>query len=143
MSSLTTQGVDDERSGELPRAFVVRSSDDLTEQQVEDYVKGLQTVERRSKIYQGDTKITEWKDLMKIVEADLIINFLCVTILIRCRLTFFILVLTCICSHVYIFIVCKMYCNWLQMKFICQHHLHRNDSIRQGVFMKFLLIFSC
>lgn len=33
-------GVDDERSGELPRAFVVRSSDDLTEQQVEDYVKG-------------------------------------------------------------------------------------------------------
>ena len=40
MSLLTTQGVDDERSGELPRAFVVRSSDDLTEQQVEDYVKG-------------------------------------------------------------------------------------------------------
>ena len=39
-SLLTTQGVDDERSGELPRAFVVRSSDDLTEQQVEDYVKG-------------------------------------------------------------------------------------------------------
>ena len=40
ISLLTTQGVDDERSGELPRAFVVRSSDDLTEQQVEDYVKG-------------------------------------------------------------------------------------------------------
>ena len=40
MSLLTTQGVDDERSGELPRAFVVKSSDDLTEQQVEDYVKG-------------------------------------------------------------------------------------------------------
>ena len=40
MSQLNTQGVDDERSGELPRAFVVRSSDDLTEQQVEDYVKG-------------------------------------------------------------------------------------------------------
>ena len=40
MSLLSTQGVDDERSGELPRAFVVRSSDDLTEQQVEDYVKG-------------------------------------------------------------------------------------------------------
>ena len=40
MSLLTTQGVDDERSGELPRAFVVRSSDNLTEQQVEDYVKG-------------------------------------------------------------------------------------------------------
>ena len=40
MSLLTTQGVDDEISGELPRAFVVRSSDDLTEQQVEDYVKG-------------------------------------------------------------------------------------------------------
>ena len=40
MSLLTTQGVDDERSGELPRAFVVRSSDDLTEQQVENYVKG-------------------------------------------------------------------------------------------------------
>ena len=40
MSLLTTQGVNDERSGELPRAFVVRSSDDLTEQQVEDYVKG-------------------------------------------------------------------------------------------------------
>ena len=40
MSLLTIQGVDDERSGELPRAFVVRSSDDLTEQQVEDYVKG-------------------------------------------------------------------------------------------------------
>ena len=40
MSLLTTQGVDDERSGELPQAFVVRSSDDLTEQQVEDYVKG-------------------------------------------------------------------------------------------------------
>ena len=40
MSLLTTQGVDDERSGELPRAFVVRSNDDLTEQQVEDYVKG-------------------------------------------------------------------------------------------------------
>ena len=40
MSLLITQGVDDERSGELPRAFVVRSSDDLTEQQVEDYVKG-------------------------------------------------------------------------------------------------------
>ena len=39
-SLLTTQGVDDERSGELPQAFVVRSSDDLTEQQVEDYVKG-------------------------------------------------------------------------------------------------------
>ena len=38
--TLTIQGVDDERSGELPRAFVVRSSDDLTEQQVEDYVKG-------------------------------------------------------------------------------------------------------
>ena len=37
---LNTQGVEDERSGELPRAFVVRSSDDLTEQQVEDYVKG-------------------------------------------------------------------------------------------------------
>ena len=43
MSLLTTQGVDDERSGELPRAFVVRSSDDLTEQQVEDYVKGRVT----------------------------------------------------------------------------------------------------
>ena len=43
MSLLTTQGVDDERSGELPRAFVVRSSDDLTEQQVEDYVKGQVT----------------------------------------------------------------------------------------------------
>ena len=40
MSLLHIQGVDDERSGELPRAFVVRSSDDLTEQQVEDYVKG-------------------------------------------------------------------------------------------------------
>ena len=40
MSLLYIQGVDDERSGELPRAFVVRSSDDLTEQQVEDYVKG-------------------------------------------------------------------------------------------------------
>ena len=40
ISLLTTQGVDDERFGELPRAFVVRSSDDLTEQQVEDYVKG-------------------------------------------------------------------------------------------------------
>ena len=40
MSLLTTQGVDDERSGELPQAFVVRSSDDLTVQQVEDYVKG-------------------------------------------------------------------------------------------------------
>ena len=40
MSLITIQGVDDERSGELPRAFVVRSSDDLTEQQVEDYVKG-------------------------------------------------------------------------------------------------------
>ena len=40
LSLLTIQGVDDERSGELPRAFVVRSSDDLTEQQVEDYVKG-------------------------------------------------------------------------------------------------------
>ena len=40
MSLLSIQGVDDERSGELPRAFVVRSSDDLTEQQVEDYVKG-------------------------------------------------------------------------------------------------------
>ena len=38
--TLTIQGVDDERSGELPRAFVVRSSDNLTEQQVEDYVKG-------------------------------------------------------------------------------------------------------
>ena len=39
--TLTIQGVDDERSGELPRAFVVRrSSDDLTERQVEDYVKG-------------------------------------------------------------------------------------------------------
>ena len=34
------QGITDERSGELPRAFVVRSSDDLTEQQVEDYVRG-------------------------------------------------------------------------------------------------------
>ena len=40
MSLSTIQGVDDERSGELPRAFVVRSSDDLTEQQVEVYVKG-------------------------------------------------------------------------------------------------------
>ena len=40
MSLLHIQGVDDERSGELPRAFVVRSSDDLTEQQVENYVKG-------------------------------------------------------------------------------------------------------
>ena len=40
MSLLTTQGVDDERSGELPRAFVVKNSDDLTEQQVEDYMKG-------------------------------------------------------------------------------------------------------
>ena len=40
MSLLHIQGIDDERSGELPRAFVVRSSDDLTEQQVEDYVKG-------------------------------------------------------------------------------------------------------
>ena len=40
MSLLHIQGVDDERSGELPRAFVVRSSDDLTEQQVEDYVRG-------------------------------------------------------------------------------------------------------
>ena len=40
MSLLITQGIDDEKSGELPRAFVVRSSDDLTEQQVEDYVKG-------------------------------------------------------------------------------------------------------
>ena len=40
MSLSTTQGVDAERSGELPQAFVVRSSDDLTEQQVEDYVKG-------------------------------------------------------------------------------------------------------
>ena len=40
MSSLTIQGVDDERSGELPRAFVVKSSDDLTEQQAKDYVKG-------------------------------------------------------------------------------------------------------
>ena len=40
MSLITVQGVGDERSGELPRAFVVRSSDDLTEQQVEDYVKG-------------------------------------------------------------------------------------------------------
>ena len=40
MSLITIQGVDDERSGELPRAFVVRSSDDLTEQQIEDYVKG-------------------------------------------------------------------------------------------------------
>ena len=36
---LTIQGVDDERSGELPQAFVVRNSDDLTEQQVEKYVK--------------------------------------------------------------------------------------------------------
>ena len=35
-----TQGVDDERSGELPRAFVVRSSDELSEQEVEDFVKG-------------------------------------------------------------------------------------------------------
>jgi len=34
------QGVDDERSGELPRAFVVRSSDKLSEQEVEDFVKG-------------------------------------------------------------------------------------------------------
>ena len=40
MSLLAIQGVDNERSGELPRAFVVRSSDDLTEQQVEDYMKG-------------------------------------------------------------------------------------------------------
>ena len=41
MSQLITQGIDNEKSGELPRAFVVRSSDDLTElQQVEDYVKG-------------------------------------------------------------------------------------------------------
>ena len=40
MSLLTTQGIDDERSGELPQAFVVRSSDNLIEQQVEDYVKG-------------------------------------------------------------------------------------------------------
>ena len=39
-SLITIQGVGDVRSGELPRAFVVRSSDDLTEQQVEDYVKG-------------------------------------------------------------------------------------------------------
>ena len=38
MMLLTMQGV--ERSGKLPQAFVVRSSDDLTEQQVEDYVKG-------------------------------------------------------------------------------------------------------
>ena len=40
MLFLPIQGVDDEGSGELPRAFVVRSSDDLTEQQVENYVKG-------------------------------------------------------------------------------------------------------
>ena len=40
MSSLNIQGVDDERSGEFPQAFVVRSSDNLTEQQVQDYVKG-------------------------------------------------------------------------------------------------------
>ena len=40
MSLITIQGVNDERSGELPQASVVRSSDDLTEQQVEDYVKG-------------------------------------------------------------------------------------------------------
>ena len=49
MSLLTTQGVDDERSGELPRAFVVRSSDDLTEQQVEDYVKGRVTEHKQLK----------------------------------------------------------------------------------------------
>ena len=40
MSLVCAQGVDDGRSGELPRAFVVGSSDDLTEQQVEDYLKG-------------------------------------------------------------------------------------------------------
>ena len=40
ISLLAIQGVDDERSGEPPRAFVVRSSNNLTEQQVEDYVKG-------------------------------------------------------------------------------------------------------
>ena len=49
MSLLSIQGVDDERSGELPRAFVVRSSDDLTEQQVEDYVKGRVTEHKQLK----------------------------------------------------------------------------------------------
>ena len=37
---ISLQGVGNERFGELPRAFVVRISDDLTEQQVEHYVKG-------------------------------------------------------------------------------------------------------
>ena len=40
VSSVTVQGVDDERSGELPQAFVVRNSDELSEQEVEDFVKG-------------------------------------------------------------------------------------------------------
>ena len=40
VTSVTAQGVDDERSGELPRTFVVRSSDELSEQEVEDFVKG-------------------------------------------------------------------------------------------------------
>ena len=40
VSSVTIQGVDDQRSGELPRAFVVRSSDELNEEEVEDFVKG-------------------------------------------------------------------------------------------------------
>jgi len=40
ISGVTVQGVDDEKSGELPRAFVVRSSDKLSEQEVEDFVKG-------------------------------------------------------------------------------------------------------
>ncbi|XP_065902859.1 probable 4-coumarate--CoA ligase 3 isoform X2 [Dysidea avara] len=40
ISDVAVIGVDDERSGELPRAFVVRSSDELSEQEVEDFVKG-------------------------------------------------------------------------------------------------------
>ncbi|XP_065907529.1 probable 4-coumarate--CoA ligase 3 isoform X2 [Dysidea avara] len=40
ISDVAVIGVDDEKYGELPQAFVVRSSDELSEQEVEDFVKG-------------------------------------------------------------------------------------------------------
>ena len=50
------QGVDDEKSGELPRAFVVRSSDELSEQEVEDFVKGRVAEHKQLK---GGVKFTK------------------------------------------------------------------------------------
>jgi len=39
ISILLLQGVDNEETGEAPQAFVVRNSDELSEQEVEEFVK--------------------------------------------------------------------------------------------------------